>query len=468
MLVETETIGDITSTELGFLKVKEADAEKLRMMNDQELEQFTMKFITDEGKYQKTLKMKTDEEMRQEQIDTEKAKFNPLDLDEELKRDLDRIWKELDSLRQREVELWRLVEIVESRREDLLEKRKELEEVKKMFPYLEVVDTTLKRQMSFINWGADGNSGDIEFDFQFERNLWLTKYYLDLRLKLGNLCMKTMAILQIGCEKDSSEGFIEYVAGLYSDFLKTPFTCSKAAVEQLSPVLRKVFEPSDQGFGLQVIQWLLLDTGIGAFLPFKEVTDFLAQIVASQSKLHIEEFGGYLIDHSYWFLQDQIISTVKSYEALRRRLKEEVVFKRKPKQLKQGGPITLNSLSNFKDSQKRLARALAAHDSEAFNSSVQPHTLNQSQSTITNLQKQKLSPTKSAHMLFRITHGGGHKKDKFHDKMDESQSREFSTSVTHNSSKKLGPKDPQHDIGTHTFKVLLNEYHQSIRGSRPS
>lgn len=468
MSLENDTLTGISDAEREFMRGKEVEAERLRHWNEINLDQFTMKFITDEQKYLKD-QLKRQKESIIAEIEVKEAIENrTVELDESLKRELDQVWIEMEKLKDKEKETWRLAEIVEGRRELLIERKHELAELKKKFNYLDIPEGAFfRKQRSFIGWDIDGNSGDIDFEVQYKKNVWLSNYYLDSRLKYGDLCMKVMAILQISCEKDSSEGFIEFVSEVYSEFLKSPTTCSHAAVEQLTPLLEQILEKSEKRLCLQLFPWLLLDTGIGAFLPFKEVSEYLDQLLASKTTAGAEGLISFIMDQSYWFLHDQIITNIKRYQGFLTRLSEEVEFKRKPKQFN-ANPTQIKTFTNINEVQKRLAKALASQDSEAFAGSVQPQTNPVTIGSPVVKHALKPSHSKSAQILFRITHGSGQKSEYSENKGNISYSRELSTSVTHHSSKKIQERDPKNDISQHTFKVLINQYHQSIRGCRIS
>lgn len=465
MNLENETFTGITDAELEFMRGKEAEAERLRHWNEINLDQFTMKYITDEQKYLKD-ELKRQKNAVYDEIEEKEAILSKaVELDERLKRDLDRVWVEIDILKEKEKETWRLAEIVEGRRELLIDKKHELEDLKKKFNYLDTPEALFRKQRSFIGWDIDGNSGDIDFEIQQKNNVWLSNYYLDSRLKYGYLCMKVMAILQISCEKDSSEGFIEFVSEVYSEFLKSPTTCSHAAVEHLTPLIEQILEKSEKKLCMQLFPWLILDTGIGAFLPFKEVSEYVDQLLASKTMTGAEGLVSFIMDQSYWFLHDQIITNIKRYHGFLARLSEEIDFKRKPKQFN-ANPTQIKTFTNINEVQKRLARALASQDSEALTGSVQPQT--NPVHIVNPISKQSIKPahSRSAQILFRITHGSGQKSEFSENKGNVSYSRELSTSVTHHSSKKYQERDPKNDISQHTFKVLINQYHQSIRGRR--
>jgi hypothetical protein len=463
MNLETETFQGISDAEREFLEAREAEADRLKQSNTLSLDQFTIRYITDEQKYIQTELNKQAEATSEEIEEKVQKNVKSLDLDQEIKRDLERIGIETDILKEKERELWRMAELVEGRREVLCEKKQELIELKNKLCLIEQPDSILRKQFSFINWGIDGNSGDIDFDGQFKKNLWLSNYYLDSRLKYGNICMKILAILQISGEKDSSDGFIEFIGETYAEFLRSPYTCSHASVEQLSPIVEKILQKNQKVIGLQVFPWLLLDTGIGAFLPFKEVSEFLDQMIQSRTAAEIEEVASFMIDHAYWFLQDQIITNMKRYHGFLKRLSEEIEFKRKPKQFNVN-PSSIKQYSNFNEVQKRLARALASQDSEAYTGSA----LVPSNSTnfVAPLAQQYSKPvhSKSAKILFRITHGSGLKSENSDQNANGSRYGELSTNVTHHSSKIIQTRDHADDVSQHTFKVLMNQYHQSIRG----
>lgn len=462
MGLENNTMSEIVETEDGFLRAKQIEAEKLKAANEAVLDQFAMKAITNGPNDAEKSKSKKQVLFFQQQTLKEDNE-SQYELDPDLKRDLERVPIEIQNFKEKEYNMLLMTKLVQQRRDELVRIKEELAQVKKVFPYVNNSATTESSKIDAINYRDDGVIANVDINPQYKKNIWLSQYYLDSRLRFGNLCMKIVAILEISCDKDCSDGFAEYVAGVYSNYLSSPMACSQATVEQLTPKLHLLLEDSERQLGVQIVHWLLFDTGVGAFLPLKEITGFFSKLEPSPGSIDVDNLFRFFVGHAYWFLQHQITTIMQRYERFLKRLLDEIEFKKKPKQFR-NIVVPSRSIAAFKDTQKRLARALVSRDPEILNGAVKPHSLVLGKSMSSIQSPSRVTPNKSNSMLFRIANGPANRNQHLQSNTNLSESKELSTSVTNHSSKRVAIKGDSEDITSRTFKVLISQYHQSIRG----
>lgn len=446
--------------------ILQQEADRLKASNMIDLDNFAMRFIKEDAKYKAELKAKeiaADVSIKDETQSV--TDVPPMDLDESMKRDMAKIWELLETLNCKGESMVQLGNIVESRREDLKEFKGQLEEVKKQFPFLELNSRTLKKQRSFVNWNIDGNTGDITIDGQLLRNTWITACFLDGRIKYGNICMKILAILMLGNDKDYSEGFNHFIQACYKGYLKSPTTFSLAKVSTILPAIKSIMYEEEAFVGLKLIKWLLSDTKIGSFLPFNKIDQYVTSMIDSRLKVDLDELLYFIVEESFESFSKQFIELCQNYRVLLRRMIEEIAFKNKPRMVRGVKPQTITQKMDLLDIHKRLTQVFNTKDHSVMSTTEFASSVHIEGGAHRPLRSPLLQASKSSKMLFKITNGAGTTVRK-NEQSKASRSRELSTSATVKTDYQDKNEVLPADISSRGLLVLLSQYHQSIRGCR--
>lgn len=464
MNLENETLFSITDSEGVYLAKLKDEAERLRAANKIDLDNFTIRFIKDDARYRDELKAKQNREDEDNIESSDSEQETIIDFDESIKEEFARAWRLNDEIKAKSDVLVQLSDIVENRREEMSEFKEQLEKAKKKYPYLELNGKFLKKQKSFVNWDIDGNTGDVTIVGQLERNTKITGCFLDTRLKFGNVCMKILAILILGNDMDFSEGFVKSMKSYYNDYLKSESTCSIAKTAEILDKIRDIMYDQETNIGLKLIQWILNETKIGSFMPYEEIETYVGSLRKYSQKVDMEEILVFIVENSFQNFTLQFMRLFEDYRDLLLRIKSEISFKLKPRELRVRRQDISHTM-NLLDVHKRLTNVFNAKDGSVVSMTDFGSSYVADRHGSRLIRSPIQTTKKSTKLLYKITSGAGVATNR-HGKLKHSRSRELSTSATVKSTNQDKNDGAAANLSSHGFLVLLSQYHQSIRGCR--